>query len=210
MAYPVTKDKKVEKITQILISYAKENDFEFSLASKNFPLEYTFSYLGLLSMFLLEAKDIYEKVFNNHYSAVELLNTISPQAEGKRDVPFELVKRDIQYMNSRELVKKFPLQFFETPPDETLFDFEPRIEHLMEDDKSISFSILMHFVLYSVEEFIKVYKNTPSLLIDGKIPLDALCDKWCTKLAENTNYMSMHPLEVIQAIDARKSNSGNN
>lgn len=205
MTYPITNDNKIDKITQVLISYAEDKKLEFSLGSRELKTEYAFSYFGILPMFLLEAKENYEKVFNNHYSAEELLNIISPKQEGNRDIPFELKARDVQYMNTKELNKKFPLQFFETNPNETLFDFEPRIEHLMDDDKSISFSIIIHFIVHAFDEFIKIYEAKPALLIDGKIPLDPLCDKWFNKLSENPETVKMYPLEIIQAIDAKKN-----
>ena len=205
MTYPITNDQKIDKISKVLLSYAEEKNLEFSLGSRELKREYAFSYFGILPMFLLDAKETYEKVMNNHYSAEELLNVISPKTNGNRDVPFELMKKDVQYKNTKELDKKYPLQFFETKENETLFDFEPRIEHLMDENKSISFSVIIHFVLYSFEEFVSVYEAKPALLIDGKIPLDPLCDKWFNKLSENPEAVKMYPLEVIQAIDAKKN-----
>ena len=205
MTFPITRDKKIDKISKVLLSYAESKNLEFCLGSRELKGEYAFSYFGILPMFLLDAKESYEKIMNNHYSVEELLNVISPQKEGARDVPFELKKRDVQYMSDKELTKKFPLQFFETKPDETLFDFEPRIEHLMDEDKSISFSVIIHFVLHSFEEYFKIYEAKPALLIDGRIPLDPLCDKWFNKLKENPDSIKMYPLEVIEAIDAKKN-----
>lgn len=204
MTYPVTKDDKINSITKVMTSYSHDKNWGFSLGSRELGAEYAFGFFGILPMFLLEAKEHYEKIYNNHYSADELLDVISPKRVGDRDVPFEVKKKDVQYMNTKVLDKKFPLQFFETPPQETILDFEPRIEHLMDNDKSISFSTIIHFVMYSLDEYVKVYEKSPNLLIDGKIPLDPLCDKWIARLAEFPEYVKLYPLEAVQEIDAKK------
>lgn len=204
MTYPVTKDDKINSITKVMISYAQSKDWSFSLGSRELGAEYAFSFFGILPVFLLEAKEKYEKIYNHHYSADELLDSISPKRVGERDVPVDVRKKDVQYMHTKELPIKFPLQFFETPPKETILDFEPRIEHLMEADKSISFSTIIHFVVYSLDEYVKVYEKSPNLLIDGKIPLDPLCDKWISRLGDNPEYVRLYPLAAVQEIDARK------
>ena len=68
MQYPKSKDKKIRKLTNILVKWASYKNLEFTLGGEPlYPVE-TFSDFGGLSLFLIEAKSKYEEVFTAYFN----------------------------------------------------------------------------------------------------------------------------------------------
>lgn len=201
-------DMFVENITKVLVNVSDEKGYKFSLSNKELQNDFLFNYRALLPMFLLEAKEIYEKIFNKQFTAQELLDTVSLKKEKKSEidssVPKELIERDAEALAKKPVENEFPLQLFVTEPDITLFDFEPRIEHLRDAKNNVNFGMISMCSMYALEEYAKKYEETPALLVNGRIPLDPLCKKWFDKLNENPKIAPIYSLEEVQAIDAKK------
>jgi hypothetical protein len=183
MSYPKAPDKKIRKLSQFLIKYAEIEGLEFSFGEQEvYPLE-TFSHFGGLSLFLIEAKEHYEKIYNKTYTVSELMSSFSDKE------PMLTIEQSLQeqaYLENQPIIKKFPIDFYEQEED-TYFGFIPRVS----SDLPADFVLLTHLTHYSLEEYVKIYKRNKMLLIDGKIPLDPLYDKMVKKI--NVNQISVRP-----------------
>lgn len=201
-----TDDNFINKLSKILIHISNEKNLNFILGQKEMTPELVFSPKILLAFFLLEAKENFEKIYNKTYSAKELLDTIN--LKGSSDyskVPAEILQKDENYVNNIKKEFIFPLDMFESEPDESLLDFEPRIEHLKRNDPNLSFSVISIFVTHSFEEYIKPYEKNPSLLINGRLPLDQLCNKWFSHLQNNQEYLNLYSNEALKSLSNNKT-----
>lgn len=184
MTYPKSKDKKLQKLSNILTAYAESEgvSFIFDNEQEMSPFE-TFAHFGALSLFLLEAKDTYEKVYNKIYSAEELM-----QSFGKKfgNLTMDELVAEQEYLESLPKEKIFPIEF-QAKSEDTYFGFIPTLSKDLPSD----FFTIAHFTHYSVEEYIRLYKKNKMLLVDGKIPLDPLFEKMVMKI--NTNKVRIIP-----------------
>lgn len=189
MSYPKAPDKKIQKLANLLTKYVEQEGVEFCFGDQPvFPME-TFAHFGCLSLFLLEAKDQYEKMFNNLYTVQELM---TPFAHKVKELTMEQKLDEDNYLASLPKTKLFPIEFHEQEAD-TYFGFIPRLSQDMPND----FFILAHFTQYTVEEYIKMYKEKKLLLIDGRIPLDTLYEK----MEEKINAKQIDIIQAVQGLE---------
>jgi hypothetical protein len=194
MAYPKSEDKKIQKLSNILIKYADQQGVEFSFGGNTlYPVE-ALSFFGGLSLFLVEAKENYEKVYNNLYTVGELMDGLGKKI--KEPTP-DQVKKEEEFFNKQQKTKIFPIELYQKE-EETFFGFEPKVSM----DIPADFLMIAHFSHYTLEEYLKIYKKNKMLLIDGKIPLDPLYDKMVTKFNQNK-------LRIIPVSSLPKASSEN-
>lgn len=174
MSYPKSDDKKIQKLSNLLVSYAEREGLVFSFAEDEiYPLE-TFAHFGGLSLFLIEAKEHYEKIYNKLYTVNELME---PFSKSQKELSVEQKLKEDEYLKSLPMEHEFPV-IFESQEENTYFGFVPRLVNTI----GANFSIVTHFTHYSLEEYVKIYKRNKMLLIDGKIPLDPLFEKMSKKV----------------------------
>ncbi len=177
MAYPKSEDKKINKLSRVLIKYTEQEGIEFSFGGNVlYPIE-ALSFFGGLSLFLIEAKDNYEKIHNGIYTVEELMQGLGRKI---KEPTFEESIKEQSYLNKIPKTKLFPIDFYEKE-EETFFGFIPRISQEIPCD----FLTIAHFSHYTLEEYLKIYKKNKMLLVDGRVPLDPLYDKMVTKINAN-------------------------
>lgn len=187
MAYPKSEDKKIQKLSNILIKYADQQGVEFSFGGNTlYPVE-ALSFFGGLSLFLVEAKENYEKVYNNLYTVSELMDGVGKKI---KEPTAEQIKKEEDFFNKQPKTKIFPIELHQKE-EETFFGFEPKVAI----DIPADFLTLAHFSHYTLEEYLKIYKKNKMLLIEGKVPLDPLFDKMVNKF--NQNKLRIIPLSSI-------------
>lgn len=182
MNYPKSEDKKIQKLSKLLTKYAESQGVEFSFGGQEVYVLETFANFGGLSLFLMEAKEVYEKVYNNLYTTEELMIEFGKKI---KKLTVEESLREQTYLEGKTKEKIFPIEFVEKSED-TYFGFVPRVSQEIPAD----FFILSHFAMYSLDEYLKIYKKNKALLIEGKIPLDPLYEKMLTKI--NTKQVSIN------------------
>lgn len=72
MSYPKSEDKKIQKITNLLVKYAEKEEVEFSLGGNQLTPVEALSFFSGLALFLIPAKETYEKIYNNLHTVEEL------------------------------------------------------------------------------------------------------------------------------------------
>jgi hypothetical protein len=174
MNYPKAPDKKLQKLSNLLVRYAESEGLDFSFGEEQVYSLETFAHFGCLSLFLIEAKEQYEKIYNKFYTIEELMQPFGRQIS-KLTVEQTLIEQT--YLDKQKKQKIFPIEFHEQEED-TYFGFIPRLSQSVPSD----FVLLAHFAHYSLEEYVKIYKKNKMLLVDGRIPLDPLYDKMVKKI----------------------------
>lgn len=176
MSYPKSEDKKIQKLSNLLTRYAETQGVEFSFGGQEvYPME-AFADFGGLALFLADAKDIYEKIYNNLYTTEDLMSEVMKGRKIKKLSHDDSLKEQ-QFLSEQSKEKKFPIEFVEKSED-TYFGFIPRTSQDIPSD----FFLLSHFSIYSLDEYLKIYKKNKLLLIEGKIPLDPLYEKMVNKI----------------------------
>ena len=207
--YPQAPDKKIQKLSNILVRYADQEGLEFSFGEQPVYALETFAFFGGISLFLIEAKETYEKLYNNLYTVEDLMQAMggkSPQLKLDDIIKEEAyLDKQKEKLESEGNLKKFPIEFYEQEKD-TYFGFIPRLNTDLPND----FTILAHLTHYSIEEYVKIYKKNKMLLIEGKIPLDPLYDRMVEKI--NARQIELLPASQIGlGLDSKNStdlNSG--
>ncbi len=172
MSYPMSEDKKIQKLSNLLVKIAEKEGVEFNFSGTDIYALETFAHFGALVLFLAETKDLYEKIYNQSFTTLELLAKINPKMK-KPSV--EMIKQDEELTAQIPIIKTFPINLFKLE-ENTYFGCIPKTT------KDCNFSVLSHFVVYTVEEYIKEYKSKPMLMINDKIPLDPLFERFVKKL----------------------------
>lgn len=168
--YPQSNEPKIQLLTDILISYLEKEDVKFTIEGSDlFPQEVV-GHFGCLPLFLLDSKENYEKAFNLNFDLNDLGSAYGKSLNVLEESKFE------QPIVAN--TKFFPISFIDD--QEAYFNAIPSI-----DAQGAPFVIFAHFAHHSVEEYIKYYLNNKHLMIDGKIPLDALYQKWKNALLAN-------------------------
>ena len=202
MSYPKAPDKKIQKLSNLLVRDAESQGLEFSFGGEEvYPLE-VFAHFGALSLFLIEAKENYEKIYNKIYTLEELMQ---PFGRTLPKLTVEQTLKEKEYLDKQSIKKVFPIDFYEQESD-TYFGFIPRISESLPSD----FVLISHFAHYTLEEYVKIYKKNKMLLMDGKIPLDPLYDKMVKTI--NLKQIVIKP-ELLPDMDNKNSISpvaGNN
>lgn len=178
MSYPKSKDKNIRKLSNILVKHAEQRNINYTFGGKDlYPVE-TFSHFGFLSLFLIEAKEMYEEVFNGLYPIASLLQPIQ-QTTYEHDKL--LIAKDLDYLSKQPKHITFPIEFMEEL-EGTYLGFIPRVStiHYYSD-----FSPLAHFTLYVVDNYENRFlpKNRAQNEI-AHVPLDAIFEK-VTELINN-------------------------
>lgn len=188
MAYPKSEDKKIQKLSNILVKYAEKEGIEFAFGGHEiYPVE-AFSFFGGLSLFLIEAKEVYEKLYNNLFTVQELMGSMGKKI---KEPSLEESMKEADYLSKKPINKIFPIEFHQKEND-TFFGFIPRINQNVKSD----FLTIAHFTHYSLEEYLKVYQKNKMLLIEGKIPLDPLYEKMINKI--NNNQIVLEPMAISE------------
>lgn len=173
MGYPRAPDKKIQKISNLLTRYAESQGIEFCFGEEEvYPTE-AFAFFGALSLFLIEAKEIYEKLYNNLYTVEELMESFGKKI---KELNLEQLVKEEQYISNKTKDKIFPVELYQKE-EATYFGFIPRLSENKSD-----FYVLAHFALFAVEEYVKEYMAKPILLLDGRVPLDPLYEKMLKKI----------------------------
>lgn len=176
MTYPKSEDKKIQKLSNLMTKYAETQGVEFSFEGEQIYTMEAFSHFGCLSLFLAEAKELYEKVYNNLYTVEELMSEINKGKKTKK-LSLEDSLKEQEYLSSQPKDKIFPINFIEKTED-TYFGFIPKTSENIPAD----FFILSHVALYTLDEYLKIYKKNKLLLVEGKVPLDPLYEKLVSKV----------------------------
>lgn len=186
MGYPKAPDKKIQKISKLLTKYAESQGIEFCFGDEEvYPTE-AFAFFGALSLFLIEAKEIYEKLYNNLYTVEELMESFGKKI---KELNLEQTLKEESYLSNKKKDKIFPIELHQKE-EETYFGFIPRLS-----SGKIDFYVLAHFSLFAVEEYVKEYMAKPVLLVDGRVPLDPLYEKMINKL--NAKQMNIVPQSAL-------------
>jgi len=188
-----TEDTKIKKLSKILTKYAEREEVEFLLSDDVLHPSEVLSSSGGLSLFLIEAKEIYEKIYNNLYTAEELMQALGIKL--KKLTQEEMI-REQEYLKKIPRNKKFPIDFYENK--ESLLGFIPKISKNVPCD----FLTLAYFSHYTLEEYLKIYKKNRLLLVDGKIPLEPLYNKMIEKLETKE-------IKIIPSTSISKTSSKN-
>lgn len=166
MSYPTSSDKKIQKMTDILVRYSDLNGFNYSFGgSELYPVE-AFSDFGGLSLFLNESRELFQKLYSKNYSYKELMESI-----GRRNIILtqSQIQKESSYLDSIK-TKEFPVNFLEKE-EGTFFGFSP----IFSDTNNGEFNIIAHLTFYSLEECIKKAKEKK--IENNAIPLDDLYEK---------------------------------
>lgn len=168
-----SQDKKIQKLSKVLCEYADSKNISFLFEGHPLKNVDVFGHYGALSLFLIEAEELYEKIANGLYSTEELLLNILPENSTVKlkDKDKQL---DEKWLSEKEVEHKFPINYF-SQDENTFFSFVPRVSEQIPCD----FYLIAHYSHYTLEEYIKKYDNK---LIDGKIPLDELYQKMLKKI----------------------------
>ena len=185
MNYPKSEDKKIHRLSKLLTTYAESQGVEFSFGGQEVYALETFAHFGALPLFLMEAKEVYEKVYNNLYTTEELMIEFGKKIK-KLSVEENL--KEQSFLETKPRDKVFPIDFVEKSED-TYFGFVPRISQEIPAD----FFMLSHFTMYSLDEYLKIYKKNKALLIEGKIPLDPLYERMVTKINTKQVFIRSEP-----------------
>lgn len=186
MGYPKAPDRKIQKISNLLTKYAESQGIDFSFGDDQVSPTEVFAFFGALSLFLVEAKEIYEKLYNNLYTVEELMSSFDKKI---KELNLEQTLKEESYLSNKKKDKVFPIELHQKE-QETYFGFIPRIT-----SEKVDFYILAHFSLFAVEEYVKQYMEKPILLVDGKVPLDPLYEKIINKL--NSKQISIVPQSTL-------------
>lgn len=200
MSYPISDDKKIQKLSNLLTRYAETQGVEFSFGGQEvYPME-TFAHFGALPLFLGEAKEIYEKIYNNLYSTEDLMSEFGKKL---KKLSLEESLKEQEFIENIPIDKKFPIEFMEKTED-TYFGFIP----VTSSDMPADFFLISHFSMYALEEYLKIYKKNKLLLIEGKIPLDPLYEKLVNKInSRKIRIIASPSLEVNNLVE--KSSQSN-
>lgn len=185
MSYPKSNDKKIKKISNLLVKYAEQSNINFTFSGKDlYPVE-TFSHFGFLSLFLLETKDLYEKVFNKSYTIEELLEGVNQKVP---DLDEKMKLKDLEYVSKQPKEFVFPIDFVEQE-EGTYLGFVPKTS---KDVDYVDFAPLAFCTIHTVENYINKYapknRNKNETL---DVPLDILFDKMSQKI--NNNQVKIKP-----------------
>lgn len=193
MAYPISEDKKIQKITNILIKYAEINDIGFTFGgSELYPVE-AFSDFGGLSLFLNEARETYQKLTSKDFTFNELMESI-----GNKNIV--LSKQQVEIENEYlEKLKKpnFPIDYIERE-DGTFFGFYPTFSNNLEHN----FNFMVHLTFFSLEECIKKAKEKK--LEVNKVPLDELYEKLVSDLSRKKFTLIKSDTPIIEVVPHNK------
>ncbi len=174
MSYPKSDDKKIQKLSNVLTKYTEQEGIEFSFGGNAlYPIE-TFSFFGALPLFIVEAKEHYEKIYNGLYTTEELMLGLGKKIKNPTE---EEILKEQEYLKNLPLNKVFPIDLHQKEED-TFFGCVPRTSQEIPCD----FSTIIHFCHYTLDEYLRIYKKNKMLLIEGRVPLDPLFDKMVTKM----------------------------
>lgn len=173
--YPKSKDEKIQLLSEILTSYANQENLNFIIESQELYNQEVFGFFGCLPLLLLDAKDNYEKIYNQNFSSVDLMSAYRKKNSSSNETNTE----EMDKIDDEKIKKMFPIVFMDN--EEAFFNAEP----VLDKNSNFPFVILSHFVHHAVEEYVNQYKLNPSLLINGKIPLDSLYAKWSKYILSN-------------------------
>lgn len=175
MSYPKSSDKKIQKLSNLLTKYAEREGVEFCIGDQVlYPVE-AFAHFGCLPLFLLEAQEQYEKIYNNRFTVEDLMSSFNTKI---KELTIEQMLEEQEYLENKPMEYKFPIEYREQDSDGTYFGFVPTVPM----EATNEFFMIAHFTQYTVEEYIKIYKNKKLLLIDGRVPLDLLYEKFEKKV----------------------------
>jgi hypothetical protein len=172
---PKSSDKKIQKISNMLIKESENKGVEFCFGEQPLSSIETFSYYGALSLFLVEAKEIFEKTYNNLWTVKDLME---PLGGINRELTIEEEMLESEYLKKLPKNKTFPITFV-ADSGINYFGFVP---YSNSDFTVKDFYMVTHFTHYVIENYIKTYALNRMLLVDGRIPLDPLFEKLNNKL----------------------------
>lgn len=203
MAIPKSTDKKINKIGQVLKKFANKENITFCFEGEEISLEEVFSASGFLTLFLADAKELYEKVANGLYTHKELMEPISgataQKAKKARKMPQELFEAESAYLASQPTPYRFPILFVQK--DKTYVSAVPFVD----PKKKAAMLTLTGFAVESLLEYAKTYKNDKSLLIDGMVPIEPLFDKISMDI--QAKKIKIHPKSMLAELEGGNVNT---
>ncbi len=203
MAIPKSTDKKINKIGQVLKKFANKENITFCFEGEEISLEEVFSASGFLTLFLADAKELYEKVANGLYTHKELMEPISAggtaqKAKKARKMPQELFEAEMAYLSSQPTPFRFPILFVQK--DKTYVSAVPFVD----PKKKAAMLTLTGFAVESLLEYAKTYKNDKSLLIDGMVPIEPLFEKISMDI--QAKKIKIHPKSMLAELEGSNNN----
>lgn len=178
MEYPKSPDRQIRNISKILKEEISNQGVKFSLNSTELYPDEVIGGFGCLPLFLAEATEVYEKLFNAKYSSQELLSFSGGLSN--RELTQEEFLEEEAHLDKPSL-KKMPLIFEVSNTGDTYFGYQPMIG-TNSNGSPFSFFLLSHIVHYVFESYVLNYKNNPTLLVNGTIPLEPLAHKMLEKI----------------------------
>lgn len=144
MAFPKAKDKKLQKLSNLLTAYTNNQfaNVDFYIADEQISPEEMFNHIGGLTLFAVEAKNLYEKIYNRNY----LYSDLTEHFKSTYSLTEQQKELDFKLFSEHPKQYHFPIQFIENK-EKSLLGVVPIL------DENFNFSIISHFMVYTVEEF---------------------------------------------------------
>lgn len=196
MAVPKSTDVKINKISQALMGFAKREDLVFCYQGNELNMDEVFNSSGFLTLFLADAKELYEKVANGLYTHKELMETINgnnAKAKKAKKMTPEQYQMEEEYLSSQSIAFRYPVLFVQK--EKTFVSAVPFVD----PKKKVALMTLTGFAVESLLEYAKTYKNDKSLLIDGMIPIEPLFNK--VSLSIGDKKIKIYPQTMLAELE---------
>ena len=168
MNYPTSDDPRIQFLAEMVLKQISEAQVEFSIEGTDlFPQEVA-GHFGCLNLLLYETQEVFENIMQQKFTASDF------QSLGLK---FENSDKTFDGLKKIAEKRKFSILYAEDA--EAYFNCVPYFE-----ENIMSFAVLAHFTHYTVEEILNLYLKNKNLLVNGKIPLDDIYNKW-KKAVEN-------------------------
>lgn len=178
--YPQSDDVKIQFIVEMIYQQINEAEVDFIIEGTEILKEEVAGHFGCLNLLMIEVKEYYDKIMQQKFTIKDF-----------EEMNFKLQNKDtesiINGINKLNEKKQFPIIF--TEDEDAYFNCVPYF------DDNFSFAIVIHFIHFSIEELINFYKKNPKLLVNGRISLDNIYNKW-KKAVENNEITLFEKAEI--------------
>lgn len=181
---PVSSDQKIQLLTELLSSYLEKTEVEFCIEENDLFYPEVVGHFGCLPLILLDAKENYEKIFNQDLKIEDFGDAFKSKITDELKEQFTI--------EDKPRAKTFGIDFI--TDEQAFFDAIPVVAG---GSSAVSFVVLAHFAHYSLEEYIAYFMKNKHLLKNGKIPLDNLYLKWKNAVLGNKIEIKPAPTTVV-------------
>lgn len=196
MGMPKSTDKKINKLTQVLSKFSTRENLSFCLDGEKLDPNEVFASTGFLMIFLVNAKELYEKIANGLYTHKELMEAVnpnSPKMKKARRLTPEQYQQEEEFLNSQSMPYKFPLICVKK--DGTYIGAVPFVD----PKKKFPLAMMAGFAVESLLQYAKTYSEDKSLLIDGMIPIEPLFEK--VQLDIKDKKVKLYPQSMLTELE---------